>query len=565
MQFVFVDADDRYAVDPVAKECLLRQKNGLSVISIIGRYRTGKSSLMNAVLGVPDIFSTSPTVQAHTKGIHLYPVPGSDALLLDTEGLGSMGASQNHDAAIFALATLLSTTCIINTMGSISTTELEDLRLATKIAALVMDHTELRTLAPRPDLCWVLRDFVLELANKDGSALLPGTYLDQCLYDYSDLTTLFPVRTCFPLPRPADGDADVRSMTNTRPEFTTGLARVRDHVLRPAAKPTTGAQLVALAEAFCVALNQNLVPDLGSVWDMVCASSREHAASQAREVFLKNTEDLPRAMEDALDTWCRHCLGPPTGDEVIRMVSSLLVTHPSLLRARELQTQFVVESTQAEHKLLDLQMNLDETAEALTNSETRLGTLVGEALRWQQQVTELQDQVAGQDSRQTEVTDDIMKIIEGARVQATENRTQISLLQQQLTDSNTARSVLQTQVDDVARNHQRDKLLGERREQRGRELQEDVTDLRTKLHKASTDVAVWRTRFDDAEVRANKRQKVSDTSSTDHMVQRAELDYLRTRTKDVDDQLRTLRREYATVTHDLQTTRVRLALESTSK
>jgi hypothetical protein len=79
-----------------------------------------------------------------------------------------------------------------------------------------MDHTELRAHAPRPDLCWVLRDFVLDFANKDGSALSPSTYLDQCLYDYSDLTTLFPVRTCFPLPRPADSEADVRTKQHAR-------------------------------------------------------------------------------------------------------------------------------------------------------------------------------------------------------------------------------------------------------------------------------------------------------------------------------------------------------------
>jgi hypothetical protein len=559
MQFVFVDGDDQYAVDPVAKECLQLQKANLSVISIIGRYRTGKSSLMNAVLGTPNTFSTSSTVNAHTKGIHLYPVPGSDAILLDTEGLGSMGASQNHDAAIFALATLLSTTCIINTMGSISTTELEDLRLATKIAALIMGHTELR--AQRPDLCWVLRDFVLELVNKDGSPLSPNTYLDQCLHDYSDLTELFPVRTCFPLPRPADGDADVRTMTNTRPEFTKGLARVREHVLRPAVKQTTGAQLVALAEAFCVALNQNLVPDLSSVWDMVCASSRKHAESQAREAFLKQEDDLPKAMEDALDAWRKHCLGTPTGEEVTRMVSALLLTpHPSLQRAGLLQTQLVVEATQAEHKLQEMQRGLEEAAEALVDSETRLGNLVGESLRWQQQAMDLQDQVAGQDSRQTETTADIMKLVDGARIQATENRAQVVSLQQQLVDATTVRNGLQTQLDDVARNHQREKQLGERREQRGRELQEDVTDLRSKLHKATTDVAVWRTRFDDAEIRASKRQKVSDTSSADQMVQRAETNYLRARVKDVDDQLRDLRRDHATVTQELQTTRVKLAL-----
>jgi hypothetical protein len=213
MQFVYVNSDGQYTVNDDAKKYLLgNHHQKLSVVSIVGRYRTGKSSLMNAILKAPGTFSTSSTVQAHTKGIFLYPVEDQETILMDTEGLGSMNASTNHDAAIFALSTILSTTCIINTMGSISVTELEDLRLATKIAGHVMGHTELGSYLSHPDLTWVLRDFVLDLVTSDGSPLTPLEYLNQSLRDYPDLQNLFPIRSCFPIPRPADLEADGRSI-----------------------------------------------------------------------------------------------------------------------------------------------------------------------------------------------------------------------------------------------------------------------------------------------------------------------------------------------------------------
>jgi hypothetical protein len=562
MQFVYVDEDGQYVVDPAAKKCLEHQKT-LSVISVIGRYRTGKSSLMNAILEAPGTFSTSSTVQAHTKGIHLYPVPGGHTMLLDTEGLGSLGASTNHDAAIFALSTILSTTCMINTMGSISLTELEDLRLATKIAALVMDHSDLGAHIHRPDLTWVLRDFVLELVSSDGTPLTPLAYLDQCLLEYADLRTLFPVRTCIPLPRPAVLETDVRTMSNTRPEFLVALNHVRDQVLRPAVHPTTGIRMVALAEAFCVALNKNLVPDLQSVWDMVCARSKEQATARGKEVFM-SCSDLGQGLEEALDTWHQDWIGLPSGEEVKEFVLFLMRSgereHPSLSRTHDLETQLILLATKSAQCEKDLQSRLDEVVMNATESEERLRSMVVESFQWQQRAEDYKDQLDQSTLRQEEVTADIMKMVETVRVQNTAEKLELNGLHQKLLDANTGRSGLQRQVDDMTRDNQRDRLLGERREQRSRELHEDVTDLRNKLQKAIIDVEVWRTRFDDAELRSNKRQRLSDTSSTEQMVQRAEIEYLRTRTKESEEQIRGYRRDLTALTHELQTTKVKLAL-----
>lgn len=561
MQFVYVDGDGQYVVDPVAKESLLGHKT-LSVISIMGRYRTGKSSLMNAILDAPGTFSTSSTVQAHTKGIHLYPVPGGNTMLLDTEGLGSMGASTNHDAAIFALSTMLSTTCMINTMGSISVTELEDLRLATKIAALVMEHTELGNHTSRPDLTWVLRDFVLDLVTVDGSPLTPVEYLDQCLTDYQDLRNLFPVRSCIPLPRPADSESDVRAMTNTKPEFTEGLHRVRDQVLRPAVHPTTGMHMVALAEAFCTALNKNLVPDLESVWDMVCSKSREQATKKALDIFL-STSDLRQAVEAAMNEWQLHWMGgTPSGEDMKELILSLLSTsdHPGLSRTQDLETELVILATKSEQREKDLQAQVDELTAVCKETEDRLRGSAVEAFQWQQRAEDYKEQIDQTSLHQDVVTADIMKMVENARAQNSTEKLAVDRMRQQLQDATTGRSGLQSQVDDMTRDNQRERQLGERRELRSRELQEDLTNMRTKLQKTTTDVEVWKTRFDDSELRSNKRQRLSDTSSTDQMVQRAELDYLRTRTKETEEQIRNIRRDHSMITHEVQTLRVKLAL-----
>ncbi|XP_058391773.1 guanylate-binding protein 1-like [Diceros bicornis minor] len=104
------------------------------VVAIVGLYRTGKSYLMNKLAGKKKGFSMGSTVQAQTKGIWMWCVPHPKKpnrvlVLLDTEGLGDVekGDDQN-DSWIFALAILLSSTFIYNSMGTINQQAMDQLQ-----------------------------------------------------------------------------------------------------------------------------------------------------------------------------------------------------------------------------------------------------------------------------------------------------------------------------------------------------------------------------------------------------------------------------------------------------
>ena len=120
------------------KQCLSLnlgiKPNKLAVICIAGPYRSGKSYLANRILHQNSGFSIGSTTMACTKGIWMWNKPVRindkiDAVLLDTEGLGSTERTTNTDIKIFSLSILLSSLFLYNCLGTISEYTLEDLDL----------------------------------------------------------------------------------------------------------------------------------------------------------------------------------------------------------------------------------------------------------------------------------------------------------------------------------------------------------------------------------------------------------------------------------------------------
>lgn len=113
------------------------------VVAIVGLYRTGKSYLMNKLAGKRTGFSLGSTVQSHTKGIWMWCVPhpkkaGQTLVLLDTEGLEDVEKGDNqNDCWIFALAVLLSSTFIYNSIGTINQQAMDQLHYVTELTDLI--------------------------------------------------------------------------------------------------------------------------------------------------------------------------------------------------------------------------------------------------------------------------------------------------------------------------------------------------------------------------------------------------------------------------------------------
>src|ERR1700744_5500448 len=82
-------------------------------------------------------------------------------LLIDTEGLGSLEEDANHDAKIFALALLISSLLIYNSVGSIDDEAIQRLGLVIKLSKYI----DLEEIPSTPKLLWLLRDFTLQLQN----------------------------------------------------------------------------------------------------------------------------------------------------------------------------------------------------------------------------------------------------------------------------------------------------------------------------------------------------------------------------------------------------------------
>lgn len=103
------------------------QEHHIGVITVVGKYRTGKSYILNRVLlNQNSGFEVGPTINACTKGLWVWPElienpndPGTRYMVMDTEGLGSLEEGEQTDTKIFLMAMLLSSFFIYNSVGSI--------------------------------------------------------------------------------------------------------------------------------------------------------------------------------------------------------------------------------------------------------------------------------------------------------------------------------------------------------------------------------------------------------------------------------------------------------------
>ncbi|XP_063553293.1 guanylate-binding protein 3 isoform X6 [Gorilla gorilla gorilla] len=118
--------------------------------------------------------------------------PEHTLVLLDTEGLGDVKKGDNqNDSWIFALAVLLSSTFVYNSMGTINQQAMDQLYYVTELTHRIRsksspdeNENEVEDSADFvsffPDFVWTLRDFSLDL-EADGQPLTADEYLEYSL------------------------------------------------------------------------------------------------------------------------------------------------------------------------------------------------------------------------------------------------------------------------------------------------------------------------------------------------------------------------------------------------
>ncbi|KAJ7542416.1 hypothetical protein O6H91_10G105500 [Diphasiastrum complanatum] len=267
---------DRLELNELVLEKLSAITEPVSFVAVVGPYHSGKSFLLNVLLNSSHGFLVGATPEPETKGIWMRILPkgsvrtvdGCRVVLLDTEGFYGEGVSRSYDARIFAVATLLSSHLVYNTLRTLGDAQsvgaLADLSKQAQVFNMqnwlhsaegsydtqssldleVNPFLLLKTL-DFPPLTWVVQGFDLDLQP----AYNPMDYLQKYLLALAHtgdrtLDMLFTqgIR-CYTLRTPADLNAlrlqyggqglaaDKELYSDLHPSYLSDLERLRQGVL----------------------------------------------------------------------------------------------------------------------------------------------------------------------------------------------------------------------------------------------------------------------------------------------------------------------------------------------
>ena len=316
-----------FDINPKAVDFLKTLPPPIGIVSVAGRYRTGKSYLLNRVfLNRRNGFTVGPTVNACTKGLWIWPYPvqgrtkdgrNCSILIIDSEGIGALDESTDHDTRIFSLAVLLSSHFVYNSVGAIDENALSNLSLVVNITK----HIHLNSSGPKegqgsyseyfPEFMWVVRDFTLRLVDSENNDISPQEYLEKalqmlklgendeknrirkCLIEY------FKRRDCTTLVRPIEREQDLQNLDNLeidslRSEFVQQVNLLREKVLyKIQAKSLNGTELNGemfsnLIDSYIEAMNNGVVPNIESSWTLVCKLQNKKTMDEAKEIYDKS-------------------------------------------------------------------------------------------------------------------------------------------------------------------------------------------------------------------------------------------------------------------------------------
>jgi hypothetical protein len=315
--------DGNYVVNEECIEFLNQLKGPIGVISIAGKYRTGKSFFLNrCVLDEPykSGFNVGSTIQACTKGIWMYTKTvqcaddsGSEfcTVVMDTEGIGALDADSTHDSRIFALALLLSSFFIYNSVGSIDENAVSNLSLVSNISKLIRVKSEEEPSSQElseflPSFMWMVRDFSLRLVNADGNVIDAQAYLEDALKGdervRKALRSSFPKRQCATMVRPCVDEDDLQLMdskdVDLRPAFVNQMNIVRDVIYKSVPRKTimgqsiNGSMLGALAKSYTTAINNGVAPVIKDSWELLSELQCRQCMDDCLEIFDKNVSQL---------------------------------------------------------------------------------------------------------------------------------------------------------------------------------------------------------------------------------------------------------------------------------
>ena len=254
-----------------------------------------------------------------TKGLWLWNVPiqasnshHSDfrLLIIDSEGIGSFSANETYDTQVFALALMLSSFFMYNSIGNIDDNAITRLGLVTELSKYIKSKLNNEYHSIFPFFMWIVRDFTLELKDKHGESITSREYLENAL-SFEDrvasetekakqqiktsLKQYFKERDCFTLIRPIHDERKLQNaakvdISDIREEFRNQIEQLREFIfttIKPkefGGRYLNGRMFVGLCENYCTALNEGGIV-IDSCWSNVVKSECEMIHSESFRIY----------------------------------------------------------------------------------------------------------------------------------------------------------------------------------------------------------------------------------------------------------------------------------------
>lgn len=352
------------SVDEETLSWLSSHKGKIGAIACAGKYRTGKSFLLNRLVSAESCtgFGVGETVQACTKGLwvykRLFDGGGScKVLVIDTEGIDALDANDTNDVKIFTLALLLSSIFLYNSVGPIDETAMQTLSLMTRVTENLRQGAtaESEFVSQMPRFFWVLRDFSLRLTNRSGEAITPNEYLEEALTPPSidkgkngvrdAIRAAFPRRELITLPRPSTDDANTQTLEHKLFSVSKRFASLVDDLrsklwseiapLSANGTSLTGPMYAELVRHLTTTVQSGVVPVMRDSWTLMASVQardlRDEMVSTATETIrdwpVKGEETFSREVEQYAASVLADFLGKamkPIDEECVSSLESKL-------------------------------------------------------------------------------------------------------------------------------------------------------------------------------------------------------------------------------------------------
>ena len=338
IEFIKISQTGKCEITSEAIEMLSKIDSNLAVISIAGIYRSGKSYLLNRLLGRQDGFEIGPNITSCTKGIWIWGDTvklnnkNTEVLIIDTEGLASAfeDRNENIDIIIFCLSVLLSSLFIYNSMKNIDESAIESLALVLNFAKKIQSKfNSLNDYANNfPSFLWVLRDFALELVDEKGKEVSAKQYMENALREENTnlisnneynkgvieeinkkneirkiIKLFFRERDCYTLIRPVHDEKKLKIIDQIpqeqlRPEFLSQMNLLVEKVftsIRPKninGGYMNGPMFLNLAKMYVDSLNSDELPNINTTWKTVIDAQMKNAFNSGLELYLNEMNNL---------------------------------------------------------------------------------------------------------------------------------------------------------------------------------------------------------------------------------------------------------------------------------